>query len=165
MQVDVSVIRLRRRRFAQTNKQVPKIYNGFDQLLPPLRVLLQAMDVAFTHRLGYSPWLAFKSRLSRWIYDTDIREAAVCSPFKKKGIIPPCGTVAQERNVGRSRVIVEEGDDREYTGLAFDLVSSRATVEKFATLHGAGKLFEEFFHVEMNVRSYQNCIARTQAYD
>ena len=154
MQIDVSVIKLRRRLLEQTNKQMPKIYKVLDRLLPPLRVVLQAVDIVFTPRLGYSPLLALKARFNGWIYDPNIRAVAVGSPSKKTqntaaGESSPSRN--RERDVGHSRVMVEEGDEKEYTGLAFDPVASRAAAQRSATAQGAGELFEEFFQVEMHV--------------
>jgi len=145
MLVDVRVIKLRRQLLEQTNKQMPKIYKVLDRFLPPLRVMLHAIDVVFTPRLGYSPLLALKARFNGWIYDPKIREIVLDGEKAVEVSRPP------PDDVGHSRIVVEEGVETQFTGLAFDRAAAAAAAEQSAGASGAGELFEEFFQIEVHL--------------
>eukprot|EP00178_Gracilaria_changii_P012106 TRINITY_DN3416_c0_g1_i1.p1 TRINITY_DN3416_c0_g1~~TRINITY_DN3416_c0_g1_i1.p1 ORF type:complete len:2205 (-),score=427.39 TRINITY_DN3416_c0_g1_i1:774-6683(-) len=165
MQVDVAVIKFSRKAHAQVNKQMPKVYKALDKIFPPITAALVALDRMLTPKLGYSPLLAVNAKINGWIYDPKIREIRVNheqqlapSPSQsphaaKERAASADTTIVQKRDRGQAFVVSESaGFVSLPTGDGLEFDADRVHERVAAQTHGAGEMFEQFFHVEICLR-------------
>lgn len=172
MQVDVAVIKVKRKLRAQLYRQMPKVYKALDRILPPILNALAVVDGLLEPRLGYSPLLAFNAKMNGWVYDPNIEQiriqesresgqkpggrdakALVSGPKADPGLRAEgdAAVTEQKRDRGQALVMAESGVVKSGKGgLEFDVdrVSERVPV----AAENAGEIFEQYFHVEICLR-------------
>lgn len=72
MQIDVYVIKFKAKMAAQRRRQEPKVYKSLENISPPFKALVAAVDSVLAPKLGYSPLLSFRAKYHGWKYDPTI---------------------------------------------------------------------------------------------